>query len=380
MEFTGERYVPDLDWPEISYEHWHRYLFARDHADGKVVLDVASGEGYGAARLAEVAARVVGVDADPAAVKHAALTYHRDNLEFRTGAAEKIPVDGEAVFDLVVSFETIEHLDAEAQEQFGAEVKRLLKPDGRLIVSTPNKRTYTDVPSYSNPFHRREFYEDEFAEVLRRRFRHVRLLAQRVYPVSYLWPVGSNGCPIHEKQLGFDGGRFGPTDGDRKESLYLIAVCSDADLPLPDGSVLLDTSERATRHRFEECLRKDEAVETLGRKMREQAERAATDAAALRATLEIERGRADCAETELAAARVSLKQSGERLAAVAAQLENERSLAAVRHCVRSHVPAEVTVAVVSKGDERLLDFPARGWHFPHAAGGEYAGYYPADDS
>jgi SAM-dependent methyltransferase len=373
LEFTGERYVPELDWPEISYEHWHRYLFARDHCGGKVVLDVASGEGYGAARLAEVAVRVVGVDADPAAVVHAAATYRRDNLEFRAGPAEKIPVEGEAVFDLVVSFETIEHLDTEAQERFVAEVRRLLKPAGRLIVSTPNKRTYTDAPGYSNPFHRREFYEDEFAELLRRRFRHVRLLAQRVYPVSYLWPVGANGRPIAEKQLAFEGGRFGPPDDDRKESLYLIAICSDADLVPPDGSVLLDTSERATRHRLEESLRKDQAVETLGRELREQADRAA-------AALKAERGRADRTEAELADTRASLTQSRERLAAVTARLEYERGLAAVRGIVRSHVRAGSTVAVVTKGDERLLDFPARGWHFPRAAGGEFAGYYPADDS
>ena len=64
MKFTGERYLPELDFPEISYEHWHRYLVAAELAGGKVVLDLACGEGYGSALLASKAVSVIGIDAD----------------------------------------------------------------------------------------------------------------------------------------------------------------------------------------------------------------------------------------------------------------------------------------------------------------------------
>src|SRR5947208_17134898 len=72
--FTGERFLPECSG-EIAYEHWHRYAFARSLVAGKSVLDVASGEGYGAALLSAVAARVHGVDIDAATVERASLNY-----------------------------------------------------------------------------------------------------------------------------------------------------------------------------------------------------------------------------------------------------------------------------------------------------------------
>ena len=52
MNFSGERYIPDVDAADISYEHWHRYLFATSLVADKIVLDIASGEGYGTSLLA----------------------------------------------------------------------------------------------------------------------------------------------------------------------------------------------------------------------------------------------------------------------------------------------------------------------------------------
>ena len=152
LTFTGERYVPGLDWPDISYEHWHRYLYAAEFAAGKQVLDIACGEGYGSAVLAEVAARVVGVDIDPEIVEFAAHKYQRANLEFRPGPAHAIPVTETEAFDLVVSFETLEHMTEEHQRQFLTDVKRLLKPEGVLLLSTPNKLLYSDQPNYATRF------------------------------------------------------------------------------------------------------------------------------------------------------------------------------------------------------------------------------------
>src|SRR5262249_16953249 len=106
MDNTGERYLPLLGEPEvtfaacqIAYEHWHRYLYASQFVAGKEVLDVASGEGYGSDLLARAAKHVVGVDADPEAVRHAGSKYLRPNLEFRCGLAEAIPCEGQGLFD-----------------------------------------------------------------------------------------------------------------------------------------------------------------------------------------------------------------------------------------------------------------------------------------
>src|SRR5688572_26846827 len=106
--WTGERLVTTLGGDLVA-EHLHRYALAREWAPGREVLDLACGEGYGSALLADVARSVTGVDVDPSAVAHAAAKYPRSNLRFLSGSATAIPLPDAAV-DLAVSFETIEHL------------------------------------------------------------------------------------------------------------------------------------------------------------------------------------------------------------------------------------------------------------------------------
>jgi ubiquinone/menaquinone biosynthesis C-methylase UbiE len=93
MDFTGERYLSDMDQPEISYEHWHRYLYATQFVKDKVVLDIACGEGYGAFTLAKHANKVIGVDIAQEAISYAASKYFCENLELRLGSATAIPVE-----------------------------------------------------------------------------------------------------------------------------------------------------------------------------------------------------------------------------------------------------------------------------------------------
>ena len=90
MEFDGERFIPELEG-EIKYEHLHRYAIAMEFAAGKSVLDIASGEGYGAALLARHARSVVGVDIDSEAVEHARTKYLCRNLSFCIGSCAAIP-------------------------------------------------------------------------------------------------------------------------------------------------------------------------------------------------------------------------------------------------------------------------------------------------
>lgn len=126
--------MPWGDEPTFS-AHAARYEFARPYARGREVLEVGSGEGYGAELLAEVAECVMAVDYALVAVDHARQKYLRPNLTFQVAEAENLPFPDEA-FDLVVAFEILEHtMD---HERVVGELGRVLRPGGRLLVSTPN--------------------------------------------------------------------------------------------------------------------------------------------------------------------------------------------------------------------------------------------------
>src|SRR5438876_6906296 len=187
IEWTGERYVPWMEGAEIGYEHLHRYAFATQFVRNKRVLDLACGEGYGSNLLARTAKQVVGIDIDEEAVKHAKNKYIRPNLEFKIGSILEVPIDGDGLFDVVVCFEALEHV--EEHHKLLSEAKRLLVDNGIFLVSTPNKTLYSDGPAFNNPFHVHELYFDEFKTLLADYFRQVKFLGQRIYCNSSLWSI-----------------------------------------------------------------------------------------------------------------------------------------------------------------------------------------------
>lgn len=245
LPFTGERFTPECV-REIWYEHWHRYAFARRLAAGKRVLDAACGEGYGSALLAQVAAEVVGVDIDSTSVEHARARYAANpGLSFERADAAKLPfADGS--FDVIVSFETLEHL-AE-QEQMIAGFARVLRDDGVLLVSSPDKRTYSEVSGFRNEFHVRELYREELLDLLRTHFPAVRLYGQKLLFQSVLWnlqtPLRDNEAWTAEQS----GGSL--SAGLDYAPLYFIAVCSKSVQPtaLPDLSLFGDRGESVYEH------------------------------------------------------------------------------------------------------------------------------------
>lgn len=223
MPFTGERYVPELRG-QIYYEHLHRYAVALEMARGADVLDIASGEGYGAAYLSTVARSVVGVDIDAHAVRHAAARYTAMNLSFRVGSCTSLPIPDQSV-DLVVSFETLEHVDG--HEQFMREVVRVLRPDGRFIVSSPNRLVYSDDGNYTNPFHVRELYFDEFRDLLQNWFPRYRIYGQRIFAASAMHPLRGTSETTRCVGPGRSAGEQGiPALGSPS---YFIGVCSRAE-------------------------------------------------------------------------------------------------------------------------------------------------------
>jgi ubiquinone/menaquinone biosynthesis C-methylase UbiE len=183
-EFTGERFLPGLAG-EIAFEHNHRYAFARRFVAGRRVLDVACGEGYGAALLAEVGASVTGIDIDVDTIARASQTYARKNLRFTVGSAAALPLPDASV-DAVVSFETIEHLPAAEQPRMLAEFARVLAPDGIVILSSPNRPQYSDARNHRNPFHLHELDGEELARLLGQ-FPAQRWYHQRRYLGDALW-------------------------------------------------------------------------------------------------------------------------------------------------------------------------------------------------
>lgn len=247
LEWTGERYIPTAKpeevGAEIHYERLHRYFFAAQFVKDKTVLDAGCGEGYGSYILSKYARKVVGIDIDEKSIKHASSTYIRSNLEYLVGPITDIPIEGKEVFDVVVCFEVLEHI-AEHDEML-KEVKRMLKKDGIFIVSTPNKKVYSDDPSYQNPFHVKELYFDEFKALLGRYFKHLYFFGQRVYPSSQIWYFSdeetgkeSNEFVIERAEKGFV-----KVEADRKEPMYFIAIASDTPLKKMDyRSYLTDVS------------------------------------------------------------------------------------------------------------------------------------------
>jgi len=169
-----ERIVPDDESPGIVALHLKRYLFAAPYCANKVALDAACGVGYGSAELARVAERVVGIDVDDATVAYARSRYGSGNVEFRTMDVSSLDFDDDS-FDVVVSFETIEHVDD--RKAFLAEVARVLRPSGAFIVSTPNAQKTTEAPG--NPYHRIEYSRADFTSLLSSRFASVDLFGQR---------------------------------------------------------------------------------------------------------------------------------------------------------------------------------------------------------
>jgi SAM-dependent methyltransferase len=151
--------LPETTKSSVFWEHVYRYAFACRHVKGLNVLDIASGEGYGTNALAQVAKSIVGVDISQEAIEHAIRRYH---LDFRVGGAESIPV-ADCSIDAAVSFETIEHVSV--PENLVIELFRVIRPEGMLIISTPNKHL-SQHEVISNPFHCSELTISEFTALL----------------------------------------------------------------------------------------------------------------------------------------------------------------------------------------------------------------------
>jgi GT2 family glycosyltransferase/ubiquinone/menaquinone biosynthesis C-methylase UbiE len=326
MEFTGERFVPTLKG-EIKYEHLHRYALSMLLAKGKTVLDLASGEGYGSAILAKIAESVVGVDIDPESVTYAKNQYiNCDNLKFLVGSCASIPLPNHSI-DLVTSFETIEHHNQ--HEEMMQEIKRVLKENGTLIISSPNRLTYSDEPNYSNPYHIKELYYDELVNLLNRYFRYVKIYGQRLATGSFIFPLEN---PQQDKYNAFTGNI---EDLIQKVSclespIYFVAICSDQEqqLQLPLDSVYIDAADdllKVLQNSWQKVQVKLEQSQAQLRQTQTELEQSQAQLQQTQTELTQTQAQLQQTQTELEQSQAQLQQTQTELTQTQAQLQQTQT-------------------------------------------------------
>jgi hypothetical protein len=314
----------------MLYEHLHRYYFAQRYCHGRRVLDLACGEGYGSAILADVADEVVALDVDPATIEHARARYAGENLRFVASSMLSPGAVAPATFDVVVCFEAIEHV--EAHEAVLDAIASALTPTGLALVSTPDRAIYSEAAGYHNPFHVRELDRTEFTALLSERFAHVDVLDQQAVVGSRIHRRDGDRSVVYVAREGDGWVARGPA-----AVPYLVAVASNVAPPVPSSSTMLDVDLGALRvaaaQLADVAAERDRLAEELDRSAAEGA--AATElAGSLRAVVEAlthqlegEREAARAA-SELRAMRSALEAQLARQSAAVEGLRTE--LAALR--------------------------------------------------
>lgn len=358
--------MPEVRGP-IWYEHWHRYAAVAPLASGKRVLDAACGEGYGSYLLAHDAAKVTGVDIAADAIAHAAEHYAQPNLRFTIGSVTQLPLP-QASVDLIVSFETIEHL--REQEQMLAEFRRVLAADGVLVISSPNRPVYNEGGGVENHFHVRELDRAELAALLAPAFPRQTWYAQRVVAQSVLWAEAPGSGRASFLTLADHRPITSPVPA---PPMYYVVVCGgeNAVLPALPALSLFDDGERSLWRDYARALTREGELawdELNARKIAEdrlaELVPAINALASARAAGIVQTERIAALEAALEAARVALNQAESTLLQMQERLARE---------VQAH--AQMTEAHARErsahGETRArLAYreSARGWlRFPFAA-------------
>jgi ubiquinone/menaquinone biosynthesis C-methylase UbiE len=215
---TGER-LETFIFNGNTINHLHRYALALEICKNKTVLDIASGEGYGSNILSGEAKYVYGVDIDENTIEKAKKKYKKGNLEFLVGSTSAIPLEDNTV-DIVISYETLEHHDE--HNEMMVEIIRVLKPEGMLLISTPDKYFYSDMRDYENKYHVKELYKNEFSELISEYFDAFNLYSQSYFNRSSI-------IVNDEQRENFDfyTGDYSELNSVESYPNFLIALCTN---------------------------------------------------------------------------------------------------------------------------------------------------------
>lgn len=262
---TGERFEPTfMHGRIIEAEHLARYVWAAQLASGRRVLDAACGMAYGTRILAEAgASEVVGIDLDEEVVAEARAAA-TSNMSFDVGDLRQMSyADNE--FDLITCFEAIEHVpDPHAVLD---ELRRVLRPDGIIALSTPNR----DVYAPGNPFHLRELTPNELEGELTQRFRSVTLRRQHTWVASGIFNDGSFKVGANGRIDGVEA--FKAYANEPGKETYTLALASDGEIPA-DRPVIDLSSDIDLREWSERLDMADHAIDAApeDRDLRQRAE------------------------------------------------------------------------------------------------------------
>ncbi len=219
-----ERIDPFEREDRFCVDHMLRYAWAAPAVAGKRVVDAACGSGFGTALLAHAnAAEVVGVDLSEGCVRHCSEVWKLTNARFVEGNVEDLGCSGVGPFDVAVTFETLEHV--ERPERALDALRSVLSEGGVVIGSVPGE---TDALE-ANEFHLHAFDRAKLLELLRPRFRNVKIFAQSFRVASVVeGGSGAAGSPLRwstPRCLDID---FGGSETMADTYLFLA---SDGELP-----------------------------------------------------------------------------------------------------------------------------------------------------
>ena len=359
MAFTGERMTADIGG-QVEIEHLHRYFLARQFCRGKDVLDIASGEGYGAAIMAQAAKTVIGVDIDPISVEFGTANFVKPNLSFKVGSAIAIPCADHSL-DVVVSFETLEHIYE--HDAFMTEIKRVLRPGGLLIISTPDSDYYSHPSQPLNEYHVRELTRLQFSTLLTQSFKAHALLAQRPILGSVVLPDAVD-PPLSPTTFERRQDEMVEAAGGVLRPLYWIAFASDAPLPplstsLYFHTVDIDGMERRARAAEHSADRLRSELDSVGISLAAERKLLADEriiAQTERDRLEtLNRSRQTDQDAERQRAAAALRQAEDQQAAIQASLANTQGQLADAHAALRRVQSEQaqTAARLQRAEEDL---------------------------
>jgi len=258
------------------YEHWHRYYWVLPLIKDLQLADLACGEGYGAALLAQHAKHVTAVDIDAVTIQKAQQKYPQENIRFVCADALNTDLAADQ-FDCITSFETLEHL-AE-HEALLLEFKRLLKQDGVLIISTPDTDVYNPQDKH-NHHHVKELNRGEFQALIAKHFKHHVLFGQQLQLASVINSLDQQSENATLKANWVQQGEEFAGPGKKPKPTYLLAIATDCEQNLETfkqlGGSCFNDSENSLFKHHEQQLQRLQAVDKRMPELEQQLQQQAT--------------------------------------------------------------------------------------------------------